>query len=51
LSNDPFFPDPEVDDIEDPLHKLSSFQEALQERFQQVYAPKQSISVDEYLSL
>ena len=45
------FSDPEAEDIEDPLHKLSFFLNALQERFQQVYAPKQSIAVDEYLSL
>jgi len=42
---------PENEDIEDPLHKLSSFIDLLQQRFQQVYTPEQNVAVDEYLSL
>ena len=45
------FSDPETDDVENPLHKLSYFLNTLRERFMLVYTPEQGIAVDEYLSL
>ena len=45
------FTDPLLEDLDDPLTKLSSFLDKVQANFKRIYTPSKNVAVDEYLSL